>query len=565
MQVEIKNREYTQWSFIDNKTKDIIDTELSPLTLKLFNGDIIDKTGIIIQSNYRDDNVIIPGVLILSKTYGRNSNNKSLYKCIPDNKQLPIFLIPYEDKHYSFSKNIINNYILFKFKEWNNEHPIGSILNTLGNVEDIKAFQEYQLYCKNLEFSLQKFTKETLKQLTNKGITDNNLSKYIITKNNNVIDDIDIFSIDPLGSKDFDDAFSIQQNENYIIISVYIANVPLIIDCLNLWLNFTNRVSTIYLPGNIKNMLPKSLSEGLCSLQEGKERFAFTMNIHLLKNKMCDIVNITFSNNLIKLRKNYVYEESILLSNPNYSILLEYTKKLQKQIPYLDEIKDSHDVVAYYMIFMNYESSKKMIEYNVGIFRATSFAKSTNETIEPPNELKNFIKGWKYEMNGYYCDNMEIKGHELIANGLSSYTHITSPIRRIVDIINLIELQRELGLFESSNSTLFAKDWLKKIEYINKSSKAIKKVQQNCVLLFRLINNPQTGRSYKGYVLEKTKYCKYDLIKYNVYIPELNMVSYFKTSNKDIQLYSQCDFIVCIIVKENILKKKIRLQLIGNF
>ena len=579
MQIEIKDRDYKEWNWIDIKTKQIINSQLSPLELKLFNGDIVDEEGTCIQSNYRNNEtpIPIPGVIVLDgKTYGRSSNNKPLYKCIPDNKLLPIFLVPYEERNSNFNKKKVNNYVLFKFKEWIDKHPIGILINTIGDIQDIKAFEEYQLYCKDLNVSLQQFTKETVKKVSDQrskeNMTDAIIKKHIAIEDRRV--GYNVFSIDPFGSKDFDDAFSIQIYEKYIIISVYIANVPLIIDYLNIWSEFTNRVSTIYLPGSKKSMLPSILSDDLCSLQEGKERFAFTMDIKILKNEvvennreLAEIVDIKFSNTLIRLANNYVYEEPALLSKPNYLVLLDYTKHLQKHLAYLDEIKDSHDVVAYYMILMNHRCSRKMIEYNVGIFRATSSCsveKSMEETNEnePPGEIKNFIKGWKYEMSGYYCDNKERKGHALIANGLDSYTHITSPIRRIVDLINLIELQRTMGLFSSSQANLFAKGWLEKIEYINKSSKAIKKVQQNCLLLYTLINTTQKDVVYKGYVLEKTTICKNNLFKYNVYIPSLNMVSSFKTDNPSIKMYTQCDFILRIIIAEDNLRKKIRLQLL---
>jgi exoribonuclease R len=573
IQVEIKDNEYKSWTWREIGMRLEINVNLNPLELKLFHGDLVEEDGKLINSKYRNTERTLPGILVLDgKTYGRSSNNKPLYKCIPDNKQLPIFLVPYEERIPSFIKKKVNNYVLFKFKEWNDKHPIGIISNTIGNVEDIKAFQEYQLYCKDLNVSLQKFTKETVKMVTEQSKKENMTDAII--KNSKTEDrriGYNVFSIDPLGSKDFDDAFSIQIYEKYIIISVYIANVPLIIDYLNLWSEFTERVSTIYLPGNKKSMLPPILSDELCSLQEGKERFAFTMDIKILKNdvvennkELCEIIDIKFSNTLIKLTKNYVYEEAELLNKPNYIVLMEYTRHLQKQFLYLDEIKDSHDVVAYYMILMNYESSKKMIEYNVGIFRATSSEKSMEEPseIEPPGEIKNFIKGWKYEMSGYYCNNKERKKHALIANGLDSYTHITSPIRRIVDLINLIELQLELGLFSSISSCLFAKNWLEKIEYINHSSKAIKKVQQNCLLLHTLTNTPQKDVIYKGYVLEKVYGCKNKLNKYNVYIPSLNMISSFKTDNANIQMYTKWDFILRLIISEDNLRKKIRLQIV---
>ena len=575
MQVEIKDRDYKEWTWREIIMRLEVSSNLNPLELKLFNGDLVDQTGKLINSKYRNTELTLPGILVLdSKTYGRSSNNKPLYKCIPDNKQLPIFLVAYEERNPSFNKKKVNNYVLFKFKEWIDKHPIGIISNTFGPVHDIKAFEDYQLSCKDLNVSLQKFTKETLTKISDQNSKEN-MTAAIIKKHTAIEDrrvGYNVFSIDPLGSKDFDDAFSIQQYDKYIIISVYIANVPLIIDYLNLWTEFTNKVSTIYLPGSKKSMLPPILSDDLCSLQEEKERFAFTMDIKILKNEVVEnnkelsqITDIKFSNTLIKLTKNHVYEEPSLLSKPNYVVLLDYTKHLQKHLAYLDEIKDSHDLVAYYMILMNHRCSQQMIEHSVGIFRATSSAeKSMEETNEnePPGEIKNFIKGWKYEMSGYYCDNKERKGHALIANGLDSYTHITSPIRRIVDLINLIELQRTMGLFSSSQANLFAKGWLEKIEYINKSSKAIKKVQQNCLLLYTLINTTQKDVVYKGYVLEKTTICKNNLFKYNVYIPSLNMVSSFKTDNPSIKMYTQCDFILRIIIAEDNLRKKIRLQLL---
>jgi hypothetical protein len=77
-----------------------------------------------------------------------------------------------------------------------------------------------------------------------------------------------------------------------------------------------------------------------------------------------------------------------------------------------------------------------------------------------------------------------------------------------------------------------------------------------------LTNVTQKDVVYKGYVLEHMGMCKNNLIKYNVYIPSLNMVSSFKTDNADLQLYSQSDFIIRLIVSEDDLRKKIRLQVL---
>ena len=97
-----------------------------PISLKLLNGDRFElrEDGVVnviysIMKNMKQ----IPGVLLLDKnqTYGRY-NKRLLYRCIPDDKRMPEFLVPYEDKFKSFSKQKINKYVLFKVKEWTGKH-----------------------------------------------------------------------------------------------------------------------------------------------------------------------------------------------------------------------------------------------------------------------------------------------------------------------------------------------------------------------------------------------------------------------------------------------------------
>ena len=115
MQVEIKDRSYKSWTWREIVKKIEIKAILNPLELKLFNDDIVDEDGILIHSKYRIEETQIAGVIVLDgKTYGRSGNNKPLYKCIPDNKQLPIFLVAYEERNSSFNKKKVNNYVLFK-------------------------------------------------------------------------------------------------------------------------------------------------------------------------------------------------------------------------------------------------------------------------------------------------------------------------------------------------------------------------------------------------------------------------------------------------------------------
>ena len=263
-------------------TDEPIPVGFNPFVNKMFNQDIftyIDGKVDILHSSARCIKVI-PGVLALenSQTYGR-VKDKFLYKCIPDDKRLPIFLVPYKIK-LGFNKNIKNKYVVFEFRNWNDKHPLGSLTQTLGDVDSLEYFYEYQLYCKSLYASIQNINKKTMRKLKEKTevqyidmiIKNRDLKDYRETRN--------IFSIDPEKSKDFDDAFDIEElSDGKKRISVYISNVSFWMDAMDLWDSFSNRISTIYLPDRKRPMLPTVLSDALCSLTEGDTRFALELQL----------------------------------------------------------------------------------------------------------------------------------------------------------------------------------------------------------------------------------------------------------------------------------------------
>ena len=87
------------------------DIDINPNTCKLFTNDVFsyEKNAVtIVHSTVRSGSPM-PGVLIINgnKTYGRSKNGKLLYKCVPDDKRLPPFLVPYEIKNVGFSKVFI--------------------------------------------------------------------------------------------------------------------------------------------------------------------------------------------------------------------------------------------------------------------------------------------------------------------------------------------------------------------------------------------------------------------------------------------------------------------------
>lgn len=566
--IYITDRKYTSWEIFETANfQKIDDIEINPIESKLFSNDVfnLDNNNVnIIHSTVRCSPPI-PGVLIVSdnKTYGRNKHGKLLYKCVPDDMRLPPFLVPYEMKDVGFSKVFFNLYVTIEFFDWKDKHPHGRISNLIGPVNILDNYYEYQLYCKSLNASIQKFQKDT-----SKAIEKNSHENFIksIKGNFTCIEDRTsqdiwhVFTIDPQNSLDFDDGFSIRNIEGDIQqLSIYISNVTIWMDVLNLWDSFSRRISTIYLPDKKRPMLPTILSDCLCSLQQKVTRIAFVMDVFIKDN---EIINVKFSNCFIKVVKNYSYEEESLLNNENYKQLLDTTKNLSKKFKYINNIRNSHDVVCYLMILMNYYCANEMIKHNTGIFRSTVMKRDYLVPDTVPEDVSKFIKIWN-SASGQYINGTElsIKRHELL--DLEAYIHITSPIRRLVDLLNIIKIQNVMGIITlSDNAYKFYDKWLNDLEYINITMRSIRKVQCDCNLLDLCANNDYILETiYDGYVFDKIN--RNDgLFQYIVFLPELKLSSRI-TLRDDFENFEKKKFMLYLFNDEENFKKKIRLQLIN--
>jgi len=567
--ININDRNYSSWTIFDANTlepsTDIFSSNFNPSDNQLFTGDIFTINSLsngnnnnntnnndisinIIHSSIRN-NENIPAVLILTnnKTYGRRNGSKGklLYKCVPDDMRLPAFLVPYEIKHMDFSKVFTNIYVTIRFSDWTDKHPIATISQNIGPIDVLDNYYEYQLYCKSLNSSIQKFTKDTNKAIEtymptindsnnsksnndketkngksvnerNKPEKDKNekdknekdkadskhdvfietmCQKYPQIENRTNFNEWRIFTIDPRGSVDFDDAFSIKNvSPNTVLVSIYIANVTIWMDFLNLWSSFSQRISTIYLPDQKRPMLPTILSDCLCSLQAKTSRVAFVLDI-MIDTLSGEVLSTKYSNCVIKVFRNFIYEEPSLLKNSDYTFLLDVTRILSKKYKYIPTVRNSHELVSYLMVFMNHHCAKELLLKRVGIFRSAIVKDTgTNSDISLANiennanfnvneDLAKFIKIWNSSC-GQYIDistlgkniNTVIK-HDLLE--MDAYVHITSPIRRLVDLLNIIQLQDISGLIQlSANASDFYSNWIKRLITLIQLCEQLKRFKQ---------------------------------------------------------------------------------------
>lgn len=569
----LKDRNYSNWSFVNDETNEDVSTDdlrnIQPVNEKLFSKDVFMydiKTNVLfITYSHIRSGISIAGILMLenNKTYGRTQNKKRLlYKCIPDDKQLPAFLVPY-DISVGFSKIQSNKYVIFKYDSWINQHPQGVLLEVLGDVGNLDVFYEYQLYCKSLHVSLASFTNKAREQLRKK--TNEEYIEQILRNPDFQIEDrrhiSNIITIDPENSMDFDDAFSIEQiNKSEYKLTIYIANVYFWLETLGLWKSFSSRVSTIYLPDRRRPMLPTILSDNLCSLQEGEPRFAFAMDLFMDQTGKVDCVE--FKNVIINVAKNYRYEQpELIYKNADYKIIEDITKRLDKSAT------DSHDVVAYWMVRMNVECGNYMANKGIGIFRMANYIEPIENAFQKEIDIldvsvQRVIKMWSNISGKYslYDENSKME-HEIMRT--ANYSQITSPIRRLVDLLNQMWISMSLNIIErpSNDASDFFNKWLKQMEYLNTSMRSIRKIQTDCEVLHRCFNDPTIMDSmHKGVLFDKIK--KNDgSIMYMVYLAELKLLSRIKIY-EDFSNYTTHRFKLFLFDDEYKLKKKIRVQIV---
>ena len=508
-----KNQTYESWDIIPP----LNECDFKPGYHKLFHNDIFyfdnQKNIVNIKKSPIREKKYIAGILQLNKTYGKEKN-KFLYLCIPYNKKIPRFLIPYQKK-YSFDKTEYNLYITFTFKHWDYEHPYGIIHQNLGDTSISVHYYEYMLYAEELHESLKKFQhslKDKIKK-QNDLLTEICNYYHIPTKKDDFC-----FSIDSKTTNDYDDAFSIQDD----IIKIYISGVSIVVDYLNIYTDFTSRPSTIYMPDKKWSMIPALLSEDFCSLTEKSCSLCFVMEFKYINNEL--LFQSSYLQNTF-IHKNFIYEEENLCNNKDY---IELKKIIQKINPFA---YTSYNIVEFLMILFNKEATKMLEKNKIGIYKHNVLHEKKNyENI--PNELNHFLRYYKtisssyeiYEKQTYYSSTDE---------DIKCYAQFTSPLRRMGDLINILHYIQCMKLCKLKNMESFenlSNNWVNNLESINETMKKIKKVQRKCELL-SLFEQHDSNTKYEAYIFDGILNEKKNW-KYTLYIPQIKGVFFVKSKEK---------------------------------
>ena len=152
---------------------------------------------------------------------------------------------------------------------------------------------------------------------------------------------IPIFTIDSAETKDIDDAISLQKLEDGYELGVHIADVSHYVrpgSALNE--EAFERATSIYYADKVIPMLPTQLSNGICSLNEGEDRLAFSCLMRL--DEKGEIHSYKFVKSVIRSRVKGVYKEINALLEPeegaDLSELQTKYAAVLEQLPTMDEL-----------------------------------------------------------------------------------------------------------------------------------------------------------------------------------------------------------------------------------
>lgn len=91
----------------------------------------------------------------------------------------------------------------------------------------------------------------------------------------------DVFTIDPIDAKDFDDAISLDHIDGLMRLGVHIADVSSYVPWdSSIDIAARDRATSVYLVDRVIPMLPEELSNDICSLRPGQDRRAFTCDMY---------------------------------------------------------------------------------------------------------------------------------------------------------------------------------------------------------------------------------------------------------------------------------------------
>ena len=172
-----------------------------------------------------------------------------------------------------------NDRVLVKIEEYNKKGvPLGAVISNLGPADSILSCLDGLIAQKSLSRDFSEFVLDEIKDIPDTVTAMELVGREDYRKKT-------IFTIDGDDSRDFDDAISLEFSGNNRILGVHIADVThYVAKDSAIDKEALKRATSVYFPHTVIPMLPKKLSNGICSLNPDVDRLAISVLIELDEN-----------------------------------------------------------------------------------------------------------------------------------------------------------------------------------------------------------------------------------------------------------------------------------------
>ncbi|MDU5559262.1 ribonuclease R [Anaerococcus vaginalis] len=493
-----------------------------------------------------------------------------------------------------FSKKAKNNdkVVCEIIKYPKNGSPEGRIVEVLGNKNDFNVDVLSIIRSYGLK---DNFSKKTKKEAVF-------IEKEVdISKQKDRKDLIDLFTvtIDGRDSKDFDDAISIEKDEEDFILYVHIADVSHYVkENSEIDKEAYQRGNSTYLYNIVLPMLPEELSNGICSLNPNENRLALSLKMRI--NKLGKVVDYKIYKSIIKSNYRLVYDDvNDYLDNKDKvyddEILIEKLELFDNLYKILKNKREKRGAIDFNFTESQIDVNEKGDVLNISIFERGSankmieeFMLVSNETIaslfaymdfpslyriheKPKDEkvesFKNILNTLGYNIKGkelHPKDFQEIlkevsgKDDESLVNmlmlrtmrkakyanyrdihfGLATkyYTHFTAPIRRYPDLI-VHRLVKDFvdNKFENISQSSLEKQLAKNAEHLSITERNSEECERDVEDLYKC-------KYMKKYIGEKFQGIISSITDFGIFIELENTVEgcfMYKFSNDHFEYIEQ--------------------------
>ena len=286
-------------------------------------------------------------------------------------------------------------------------------------------------------------------------------------------------TIDGPTTLDFDDALTIEEQDGNYLVGIHISDVAHYVRPGDqLFAEAMRRGTSIYFPEGQVPMLPRHLSQGICSLIQDETRAAFSFMILLSPD--AEVLRVRISPSIIRVKRRLTYDEvdrilttdreiqlldmlrkklrarrlsngALLLPFPDVNIFIDQHGKVHVSLAKSDT--PSRTIVSEMMILANSEAAKYVADRMVpGIFRS-----------QPPLQ-KRIVHGEDDDLFQNTLQRKNMSRGELSTTakphsglGVSHYSTVTSPIRRLLDLV----MQHQLNSIVRRQEPCFTEEMCK--------------------------------------------------------------------------------------------------------